>query len=85
MAENAKIFQMDGFFLLLQNGITPVICAITHDKQGQLFNTNADSIASVLASALATLFEVKLTYCFEKKGVLNNPEDENSVIKNLLS
>lgn len=69
--------------LLLQNGITPVICAITHDKQGQLFNTNADSIASVLASALATLFEVKLTYCFEKKGVLNNPEDENSVIKNL--
>ena len=69
--------------LLLQNGITPVICAITHNKQGQLLNTNADTIASVLASALATLFEVKLTYCFEKKGVLNNPEDENSVIKNL--
>jgi acetylglutamate kinase len=69
--------------LLLQNRITPVICAITHDKQGQLLNTNADTIASVLASALATLFEVKLTYCFEKKGVLSDPEDDNSVIKNL--
>lgn len=69
--------------LLLQNRITPVICAITHNKQGQLLNTNADTIASVLASALATLFEVKLTYCFEKKGVLSDPEDDNSVIKNL--
>ncbi len=69
--------------LLLQNGITPVICAITHDQRGQLLNTNADTIASILASALATSFEVKLTYCFEKKGVLNNPEDENSVIQNL--
>ena len=69
--------------LLLQNGLTPVICAITHDKQGQLFNTNADTIASVLASSLATSFEVKLTYCFEKKGVLSNPENDNSVIKNL--
>ena len=69
--------------LLIQNGLTPVICAITHNKQGQLLNTNADTIASVLASALATLFEVKLTYCFEKKGVLSNPENDNSVIKNL--
>ena len=69
--------------LLLQNGLTPVICAITHNKQGQLLNTNADTIASVLASSLATSFEVKLTYCFEKKGVLSNPENDNSVIKNL--
>lgn len=69
--------------ILLQSGLTPIICAITHDKQGQLLNTNADTIASVLASALATSFQVKLMYCFEKKGVLNNPEDENSVIKNL--
>lgn len=69
--------------LILNNGFSPVICAITHDKQGQLLNTNADTIASVLASALATSFEVKLTYCFEKKGVLSNPEEENSVIKNL--
>lgn len=69
--------------LLLENGLTPVICAITHDNQGQLLNTNADTIASVLGSALATTFQVKLTYCFEKKGVLFNPEDNNSVIKNL--
>lgn len=69
--------------LLLQNGLTPVICAITHGKQEQLLNTNADTIASVLASSLSTSFEIKLTYCFEKKGVLSDPEDDNSVIKNL--
>lgn len=69
--------------LLLCNGFTPIICAITHDKQGQLLNTNADTITSILASTLATSFQVKLTYCFEKKGVLSNPEDDNSVIKNL--
>ena len=69
--------------ILLQNGLTPIICAITHDKHGQLLNTNADTIASVLASALATSFQVKLTYCFEKNGVLSNPEEENLVIKNL--
>ncbi|MDR6968631.1 acetylglutamate kinase [Flavobacterium arsenatis] len=69
--------------LLLNNGLTPVICAITHDKNGQLLNTNADSIASNIASNLATSFEIKLVYCFEKKGVLSNPEDDDSVIESL--
>ncbi|WP_395063095.1 acetylglutamate kinase [Flavobacterium sp.] len=64
-------------------GLTPVICAITHDKKGQLLNTNADTIANVIATCLAHLFEVKLFYCFEKKGVLLNSEDENSVIESL--
>lgn len=69
--------------LLLHNGLTPVICAITHDKNGQLLNTNADAIAAAIASNLSSLFEIKLMYCFEKKGVLFDPEDDDAVIKNL--
>ncbi len=70
-------------FLLL-NGITPVFCAITHDNQGNLLNTNADTIASVLASTLAKAgHAVSLVYTFEKKGVLTNINDEKSVIKKI--
>jgi acetylglutamate kinase len=52
---------------LLSNGITPVFCAITHDKNGQLLNTNADTIASELAIALSTLFDVTLSYCLKNQ------------------
>lgn len=65
---------------LLENEIVPVFCAITHDKKGQLLNTNADTIASELAIALSEAFEVTLTYCFEKQGVLSDSEDDSSVI-----
>ncbi|MBX9886788.1 MAG: acetylglutamate kinase [Flavobacteriaceae bacterium] len=65
---------------LLNSGIVPVFCAITHDKNGQLLNTNADTIASELAIALSEVFEVTLSYCFEKPGVLHNAEDDSSVI-----
>ncbi|WP_418263118.1 acetylglutamate kinase [Flavobacterium faecale] len=65
---------------LINAGITPVFCAITHDKNGQLLNTNADTIASELAIALSEVYEVTLNYCFEKPGVLTDVEDENSVI-----
>lgn len=68
---------------LIENQITPVFCAITHDKQGQLLNTNADTIASELAIALSEVFEVTLTYCFEKPGVLYDAEDDTSVIENI--
>lgn len=68
---------------LIENQITPVFCAITHDKQGQLLNTNADTIASELAIALSRIFEVTLTYCFEKPGVLYDAEDDTSVIENI--
>ncbi len=61
---------------LLENGIVPVFCAITHDKKGQLLNTNADTIASELSE----VFDVTLTYCFEKQGVLQDSEDDSSVI-----
>lgn len=65
---------------LLHLGITPVISAITHDGKGQLLNTNADSIANAIAVSLSRSFDTRLIYCFEKNGVLYQPEDENSVI-----
>jgi acetylglutamate kinase len=66
--------------LFLENGLVPVIASLTHDGNGQLLNTNADTIASVMAVALSKIYEVRLIYCFEKKGVLENMADENSVI-----
>ena len=65
---------------LLEKGITPVFCAITHDQKGSLLNTNADTMASGLAVALSITNHTRLIYCFEKNGVLANSEDENSVI-----
>ncbi len=66
---------------LLENGFTPVFSAITHDGQGDLLNTNADTIASVIAVAMSSKYETSLVYCFEKSGVLRNVDDESSVIK----
>jgi acetylglutamate kinase len=71
--------------LLLENNLTPIFCAITHDKKGQLLNTNADTIASEIASSLTNHYQVVLTYCFEKNGVLKNVDDGNSVIENINS
>lgn len=68
---------------LLQSGIVPVFSAITHDGEGQLLNTNADTIASALAVALSSLYDVSLVYCFEKKGVLLDVEDDQSVLREI--
>jgi len=65
---------------LLVADFTPVFCAITHDKNGQLLNTNADSIASRLAVGMSDLFDVNLIFCFEKDGVLSDAADDSSVI-----
>ena len=65
---------------LIQAGITPVMAPLTHDGQGHILNTNADTIASETAKALAPYYDVTLIYSFEKKGVLRNPDDDNSVI-----
>ena len=69
--------------LLFENNITPVIAPITHNNEGQLLNTNADSIANEIAKALSSKFEVHLIYCFNKKGILRDVDDENSVIKTI--
>lgn len=64
----------------LDLGLTPVLAPLTHDGEGNLLNTNADTIASAVAVALSSEYRVKLTYCFEKKGVLADITDEDSVI-----
>lgn len=69
--------------LMLDAAFTPVFAPLTHDEQGHILNTNADTIASSIAVALSTFYDVRLIYCFEKKGVLENVEDENSVITNI--
>lgn len=65
---------------LLEHGVTPVLAPLTHDGEGNILNTNADTIASETAKALAKDFDVTLVYCFEKPGVLSNPDDDSSVI-----
>ena len=65
---------------LIHQGVVPVLAPLTHDKQGHLLNTNADTIAGEAAKALAKHFEVTLVFCFEKKGVLRNADDDESVI-----
>lgn len=77
-AVNAELLQA----LLLQQ-IVPVFSAITHDGNGQLLNTNADTVAAELAIAAIPFFEVSLIYCFEKKGVLLDSENEDSIIEKL--
>ena len=69
--------------LLLNEEVVPVMAPITHDTHWQLLNTNADTIAADLAIELSNYYTVNLFYCFEKKGVLLNPDDENSVISEL--
>jgi acetylglutamate kinase len=66
--------------LLLNNKYFPVICSLSHDKQGQILNTNADTIAASIAVGLSSKFNVALYYCFEKNGVLNSVDDEENII-----
>ena len=74
--------EADGEMLqtLIEEGVTPVMAPLTHDGKGNLLNTNADTIAAETAKALADYYDVTLIYSFEKKGVLRNPDDDNSVI-----
>ena len=77
-----NIFQTacPAFVPLIEEGIIPVMAPLTHDGQGNILNTNADTIASETAKALAPYYDVTLIFSFEKKGVLRNPDDDDSVI-----
>lgn len=68
---------------LINTDIVPVMAPLTHDKQGHMLNTNADTIAAETAKGLSTHFDVSLVYCFEKAGVLMDEKDDNSVIANI--
>ena len=65
---------------LIEAGTVPVVAPLTHDGKGKILNTNADTMASETAKALARLYDVTLIFSFEKKGVLSNPDDDESVI-----
>ena len=68
---------------LIRKGIVPVMAPLTHDGQGHILNTNADTIAGETAKAMADAFDVTLMYCFEKKGVLRDAEDDDSLIPHI--
>lgn len=74
--------QVDGNALktLIDAGVVPVMAPLTHDGKGNMLNTNADTIAAETAKALAGHYDVTLIYSFEKKGVLSDPDDDDSVI-----
>lgn len=78
-----KKVNADKLSTLLSSGFSPVIAPLTHDGKGQILNTNADTMASAIAVAMAKTAEVNLIYCFEKSGVLKNVDDENSVIEKM--
>jgi acetylglutamate kinase len=79
------VIRVDSSVLInfLAQGITPVICALTHDGNGQILNTNADTIATEVGISIAKVSKVTLMYCFEQYGVLMDMEDKNSVISDL--
>lgn len=76
---------MDGKALssLIENGVVPVMAPLTHDGQGHILNTNADTIAAETAKGLAPYYDVTLVFCFEKRGVLRDADDDDSVIPSL--
>lgn len=80
---DVKKVNIDILSSLIEQGIVPVLAPLTHDGKGNMLNTNADTIAGEVAKALAGIFDVSLIYCFEKKGVLMDENDDDSVISQL--
>lgn len=70
----------DALASLLESGIVPVVAPLSHDGQGSMLNTNADTIASEVARAMARKYETTLTFCFELPGVMRDASDSSSVI-----
>lgn len=68
---------------LIETGYAPIFAPITADASGQLLNTNADTMAQAIAIALSEYFQVQLIYCFEKAGVLHDPNNDDSVIPSI--
>lgn len=80
---DSKSVNVDLLQELLKLKLFPVFSAITHDQKGNLLNTNADSIASVLSQALSQNYDVELLYCFDKDGILKDVENSDSLVKTL--
>lgn len=80
---DVKAVNVEFISSLLDSGITPVLAPLTHDGNGQMLNTNADTIAGETAKAMASKYDVTLIFCFEKPGVLLHEDDDNSVIPHI--
>ena len=80
---NADHINLSSWQLFIDNNITPVVAPLTHDEEGHILNTNADTIAAALSVTLSKVYNVELVYCFEKNGVLADVNDESSVIAEL--
>lgn len=80
---DVKKVKSDTLKLLIDQDIVPILAPLTHDGNGHMLNTNADTIAAETAQAMAAYYDVSLIYCFEKKGVLMNENDDDSVIPQL--
>jgi acetylglutamate kinase len=80
---SAEIIKTEIWSLFLKNGLTPIAAPLTHDCNGHILNTNADTIASVIAVSLSAIYEVNLVFCFEKSGVLLDVNNENSALSKL--
>ncbi|MEO6220152.1 MAG: acetylglutamate kinase [Ginsengibacter sp.] len=80
---NAEDINPGTWQIFLENGMVPVLAPLTHDSNGHILNTNADTMSAVLSIALTKCYRVKLIYCFEKNGILENVDEEASVISNL--
>lgn len=80
---DVKQINAESLSYLIYKGIVPVLAPLTHDGHGNMLNTNADTIAGETAKALASYFDVTLVYCFEKRGVLRDEKDDESVIPQL--
>ncbi|QOR75915.1 MAG: acetylglutamate kinase [Thermoflavifilum sp.] len=76
----AEGIRVEAFMRLVEAGEVPVLAPLTHDGNGHLLNTNADTIASCVAVALSAHYRVHLVFCFDQKGVLRHPHDPDSVI-----
>ena len=80
---NQRSISAEKWNFFLENSMVPVVAPLTHDFQGHMLNTNGDTIAAAISIALSRSYEVNLIYCFEKNGVLENVEDDTSVIKKI--
>lgn len=80
---NSSMLAAGTWELLLEKNLVPVLAPLTHDGQGQMLNTNADTMAAVIASVMSAKYRVRLMFCFEKKGVLERADDDHSVIPSI--
>jgi len=80
---NSTDINPSGWQLFLDNKLVPVIAPLTHDGEGHILNTNADTMAAILSISLSKMYQVKLVYCFEKNGVLPDVNDEDAALAQL--